>query len=128
MTLAEAVLQCATKSDADVSLASVCKQDVSGATLVRLRGGGGGGPAGVESLLSSLRRRFPLATVSSVENGLTGNFETQLLLPDSGDCKMRASTIAHKTKTAVVLARLVIALGVALFWYASYFTILSALQ
>lgn len=126
MTLAEAVLQCAAKSDADVSLASVCKQDVSGATLVRLRGGGG--PVGVESLLSSLRRRFPLATVSSVENGLTGNFETQLLLPDSGDCKMRASTIAHKTKTAVVLARLVIALGIALFWYASYFTILSALQ
>tara|TARA_X000000368_G_C22382103_1_gene429507 strand:- start:72 stop:428 length:357 start_codon:yes stop_codon:yes gene_type:complete len=54
-----------------------------------------------------LRRRWPLATVSIVQNVISGHSEAQVLVPSSADQIKRANDMAKESSTALWLSLLV---------------------
>lgn len=78
--------------DVDASISSVSRRDLDDATLVRLRTS----PSTSANVLASLRSTWPLATVTLVENLLTGRSETQVLLPNEADQAELAKRLAHE--------------------------------
>lgn len=85
--------------DADASISSVSRRDLDDATLVRVKTT----PGTSEGVLASLRRALPLATVTLVENLLTGRSETQVLLPSPDDQVELAKRLAHDKRGQATL-------------------------
>ena len=76
--LCRRVLSTVQAVDSDASITSVSRWDHDNATLVRIRASGNQTPHGI---LNALKRAWPLASVSLVENVVEGTTEAQMLVP-----------------------------------------------
>ena len=90
-TLCENLLNRATALDMNASISSVSKRDADDSTLVRIRTS----KDTAMGVLSALRLAWPLATVTLVQNRLSGNTEAQVLLPNEKDQLDIAKTLAN---------------------------------
>ena len=90
-TLCENLLNRATALDMNASISSVSKRDADDSTLVRIRTS----KDTAMGVLSALRLAWPLATVTLVQNRLSGNTEAQVLLPNEKDQQEIAMTLAN---------------------------------
>ena len=77
--------------DMNASISSVSKRDADDSTLVRIRTS----KDTAMGVLSALRLAWPLATVTLVQNRLSGNTEAQVLLPNEKDQLEIAKTLAN---------------------------------
>jgi hypothetical protein len=78
--------------DASAVITSISRRDPDDAMLVRVRTA----PATASAVLESLRSAWPLATVSLVENLVTGRSEAQVSLPNERDQAELALRMAHE--------------------------------
>lgn len=78
--------------DASAAITSISRRDLDDAMLVRVRTA----PATAGAVLESLRSAWPLATVSLVENLMTGRSEAQVSLPNERDQAELALRMAHE--------------------------------
>lgn len=78
--------------DATASITSISRRDLDDATLVRVKTT----PSTSAVVLDTLRSALPLATISIVENLVTGSSETQVLLPNERDRAELATRLAHE--------------------------------
>ena len=78
--------------DASAAITSISRRDPDDAMLVRVRTA----PATASAVLESLRSAWPLATVSLVENLVTGRSEAQVSLPNERDQAELALRMAHE--------------------------------
>lgn len=85
--------------DASASITSISRRDTDDSMLVRVRTA----PATAAVVLESLRRAWPLATVSIVENLITGRSEAQVSLPNERDQAELAVRMAHERPGQAVL-------------------------
>ena len=85
--------------DASAAITSISRRDMDDAMLVRVRTA----PATASAVLSSLRSAWPLATVSLVENLVTGRSEAQVSLPNERDQAELAMRMAHQRPGQVIL-------------------------
>ena len=85
--------------DASAAITSISRRDMDDAMLVRVRTT----PATASAVLSSLRSAWPLATVSLVENLVTGRSEAQVSLPNERDQAELAMRMAHQRPGQVIL-------------------------
>ena len=90
-TLCENLLNRAMALDMNASISSVSKRDADDSTLVRIRTS----KDTAMGVLSALRLAWPLATVTLVQNRLSGNTEAQVLLPNEKDQLEIAKTLAN---------------------------------
>ena len=90
-TLCENLLNRAMALDMNASISSVSKRDADDSTLVRIRTS----KDTAMGVLSALRLAWPLATVTLVQNRLSGNTEAQVLLPNEKDQLDIAKTLAN---------------------------------
>lgn len=77
--------------DASAAITSISRRDPDDAMLVRVRTE----PSTATAVLQSLRSAWPLATVSIVENLVTGRSEAQVSLPNERDQAELAVRMAH---------------------------------
>jgi len=85
--------------DASAAITSISRRDLDDAMLVRVRTA----PATAGAVLESLRSAWPLATVSLVENLMTGRSEAQVSLPNERDQAELALRMAHERPGQAVL-------------------------
>lgn len=85
--------------DASAAITSISRRDPDDAMLVRVRTA----PATAGAVLDSLRSAWPLATVSLVENLVTGRSEAQVSLPNERDQAELAMRMAHERPGQVIL-------------------------
>lgn len=90
--------------DGDASITSVSRWDHDNATLVRIRAGGSKTPHGI---LSALKRAWPLACVSLVENVVEGTTEAQMLVPSRHEQQTLARCQALMTTSTRITRGLV---------------------
>lgn len=90
-TLCENILERATALDMNASISSVSRRDADDSTLVRIRTS----KDAALGVLSALRLAWPLATVTLVQNRLSGNTEAQVLIPNEEDQNEIAKTLAN---------------------------------
>lgn len=85
--------------DGNASITSVSRWDHDSATLVRVRAGeaNGGTPFG---LVDALKRAWPLARVSLVENVVEGTTEAQMLVPSREEQRDIARQQAYDSRLA----------------------------
>jgi hypothetical protein len=77
--------------DASAAITSISRRDIDDSMLLRVRTA----PATAGEVLESLRRAWPLATVSLVENVMTGRSEAQVSLSNESDQAELAVRMAH---------------------------------
>lgn len=75
------------------------RRDLDDATLVRVHTSS----SSAMQVLETLRAAWPLATVTLVENLLTGRKETQVLLPNERDQMEIAKRMAHDNRGQLLL-------------------------
>ena len=97
--------------DSDASISSVMQWDTDDSTMVRLRSSKQGASLDV---LRALRQAWPLAQVAMVENMADGVSEAQIIVPNNEEAHVRALSIAHATRPARVMARVLSAGGMIL--------------
>jgi hypothetical protein len=85
--------------DASAAITSISRRDMDDAMLVRVRTV----PSTAGAVLNSLRSAWPLATVSLVENLVTGRSEAQVSLPNERDQAELAMRMAHERPGQVIL-------------------------
>ena len=90
-TVCENILGRAMAMDMNASIASVSRRDADDSTLVRIRTS----KDAAMGVLSALRMDWPLATVTLVQNRLSGNSEAQVLLPNEHDQQEIAKALAN---------------------------------
>jgi len=96
--LCQRVLSTVSSVDGEAKITSVSRWDHDRATLVRIRSGGdGGAPFGIAD---ALRKRWPLAVVSMVENVMEGVTEAQILVPSREEQHALARERAMRSPTA----------------------------
>ena len=93
------VLERARASDSSARISSVSRRDLDDATLVRVHTSS----SSAMQVLETLRAAWPLATVTLVENLLTGRKETQVLLPNERDQMEIAKRMAHDNRGQLLL-------------------------
>jgi len=93
------VLERARASDSNARISSVSRRDLDDATLVRVHTSS----TSAMQVLQTLRAAWPLATVTLVENLLTGRKETQVLLPNERDQMEIAKRMAHDNRGQLLL-------------------------
>lgn len=91
--LYERLLQKAREFDEGARVTSVSRRDADDGVLVRLASGKGDS----QGLVQSLRASWPLATVCTVKNLMTGRSETQVLLPNESQQLEIAKTLAQQS-------------------------------
>tara|TARA_B100000965_G_scaffold307102_1_gene266040 strand:- start:757 stop:1176 length:420 start_codon:yes stop_codon:yes gene_type:complete len=107
--LSKGVLNTARSVDASARISSIARWEHDDSTLLKVS---------TESetpfqIADVLRRRWPLATVSIVQNVISGHSEAQVLVPSSADQIKRANDMAKESSTALWLSLLVRVLGAA---------------
>tara|TARA_X000001036_G_scaffold191214_1_gene180240 strand:+ start:406 stop:780 length:375 start_codon:yes stop_codon:yes gene_type:complete len=90
-TLCENILDRAMALDMNASISSVARRDADDSTLVRIRTS----KDTALGVLAALRVAWPLATVTLVQNRLSGKTEAQVLLPNEKDQQEIAKTLAN---------------------------------
>ena len=93
------VLERAQTHDAHAKISSVSRRDLDDATLVRVHTSS----ASAMNVLSALRNAWPLATVTLVENLLSGRKEAQVLLPNEREQMEIAKRMAHENQGQALL-------------------------
>jgi len=91
--LCESILARVRKFDDGAEIASVRRTEADGAMRVRLLASKADAPG----MLQALRSAWPLASVSQVENLVSGRTETQVLLPDEAEQQKLARAIAARS-------------------------------
>ena len=91
--LYERLLQKAREFDESARVTSVSRRDADDGVLVRLSPGKGD----LQGLVQSLRASWPLATVCTVKNLMTGRSETQVLMPNESQQLEIAKTLAQQS-------------------------------
>jgi len=109
-TVCENILDRAMAMDMNASIASVSRRDADDSTLVRIRTS----KDAALGVLSALRMDWPLATVTLVQNRLSGTSEAQVLLPNEHDQQEIAKALANYGAGQKVLRVLANGLMVAL--------------
>ena len=84
------ILTKAQEFDASARISKVSRRDTDDGVLVRLTAEEGQ----AAGLAQALRRYLPLASVSTVENRLSGRTEAQVLLPDEAEQAQLAKSLA----------------------------------
>lgn len=79
------------QNDAESRIASVARLADGVGTLIRVNSGQA---SSAEATTSALRSALPLASVSSIENIVTGTCETQVLFPSAEEQRRRAWDLA----------------------------------
>jgi hypothetical protein len=88
--LYQRILTKAQEFDANARISKVSRRDTDDGVLVRLTAEDGQ----AAGLAQALRRCLPLASVSTVENRLSGRTEAQVLLPDEAEQVQIAKSLA----------------------------------
>ena len=107
--LCNGVLNTARAVDATARISSVAKWEHDDSTLLRVSTESGD-PLKVADVL---RRRWPLAAVSVVQDMINGNQQTQVLVPSGIDQLRRANDMAIESSAALWLSLLVRIVGIA---------------
>ena len=107
--LCNGVLNTARAVDATARISSVAKWEHDDSTLLRVSTESGD-PLKVADVL---RRRWPLAAVSVVQDMINGNQQTQVLVPSGVDQLRRANDMAKESSVALWLSLLVRIVGLA---------------
>jgi hypothetical protein len=107
--LCNGVLNTARAVDATARISSVAKWEHDDSTLLRVSTESGD-PLKVADVL---RRRWPLAAVSVVQDMINGNQQTQVLVPSGIDQLRRANDMARESSAALWLSLLVRIVGIA---------------
>jgi hypothetical protein len=105
--LCRRVLSTVQTVDNEASITSVSRWDHDNATLVRIRASGSQTPHGI---LNALKRAWPLACVSLVENVVEGTTEAQMLVPSRDEQQVLArqqALTAISTRITRAILRLV---------------------
>lgn len=110
--LCESILKRVQQFDEGAEIASVRRTDEDGSVRVRVTT-----KAVAHDMLQALRDAWPLASVSRVENLVSGRTETQVLLPDAAEQQELARHIASRSAwqgqlrkaTSVLVALLAVA-------------------
>lgn len=108
--LCERILGRARQFDDGVQIASVRRTEEDGSMRVRLLAS----KADAQGMLQALRSAWPLASVSQVENFVSGRTETQVVLPDETEQQELARSIAARSAWQAPLRTLSHALAVLL--------------
>jgi hypothetical protein len=108
--LCERILGRARQFDEGAEIASVRRTEADGAMRVRLLAP----KADAQGMLQALRCAWPLASVSQVENLVSGRTETQVVLPDEREQQELARNIAARSAWQAPLRTLAHALAVLL--------------
>ena len=98
--LCRRVLSTVRDVDRNAAITSVSRWDHDSATLVRVRAGeanSGGAPFGI---VDALKRAWPLARVSLVENVVEGTTEAQMLVPSRDEQRDIARQQAYGSRLA----------------------------
>jgi hypothetical protein len=100
--LCKRVLSTISDIDADAKITSVVRHENDQATLVRIRSGAAAQQLGAvpTNIVYALKRAWPLARVSLVENVVEGTTETQLLVPSRDEQRELAHEQALQWRTA----------------------------
>ena len=113
-SLCSNILNIVQKNDAESRIASVARLADGVGTLIRVNSGKS---SSAEVTTSALRSALPLASVSSIENVVTGTCETQVLVPSPEEQRRRAWDLAKSEfRVFKVCLRAVFALLVLLFF------------
>lgn len=107
--LGTAVETAARVVDATARISSISRWDHDDSTLLRVSTDSGAS----FGVADALRRRWPLATVSVVNDDVNGLTQTQILVPSGDDQKHLASAMAHESGMARWLAVMTKTLAVA---------------
>ena len=107
--LCNGVLNTARAVDATARISSVAKWEHDDSMLLRVSTESGD-PLKVADVL---RRRWPLAAVSVVQDMINGNQQTQVLVPSGIDQLRRANDMARESSAALWLSLLVRIVGIA---------------
>tara|TARA_B100000927_G_scaffold279083_1_gene262369 strand:- start:29 stop:454 length:426 start_codon:yes stop_codon:yes gene_type:complete len=107
--LCNGVLKTARAVDATARISSVARWEHDDSTLLSVSTDSGS-PFQVADVL---RRRWPLAAVSVVQDMINGNQQTQVLIPSGADQLRRANDMARESSAALWLSLLVRVLGAA---------------
>lgn len=91
--LYDRLLQKAREFDEAARVTSVSRRDADNGVLVRLAASKGD----PQRMVQSLRDSWPLASVCTVKNLMTGRTETQVLLPNEGEQQEIAKTLAQQS-------------------------------
>ena len=112
-SLCNNILRIVRENDAESRIGSVARLADGLGTLIRVNSGKS---SSTEATTSALRTALPLASVSSIENIVTGTSETQVLLPSEEEQRKRAWDLAKgEYKTFTICLRVVFALLLLLF-------------
>ena len=103
------MLKTARAVDATARISSVARWEHDDSTLLSVSTDSGS-PFQVADVL---RRRWPLAAVSVVQDMINGNQQTQVLIPSGADQLRRANDMARESSAALWLSLLVRVLGAA---------------
>jgi len=108
--LCESILGRVRQFDEGAEIASVRRTEEDGSMRVRLLAT----KADAQGMLQALRSAWPLASVSQVENLVSGCTETQVLLPDEAEQQELARSIAARSAWQAPLRMMAHALAVVL--------------
>jgi hypothetical protein len=108
--LCESILGRVRQFDERAEIASVRRTEEDGSMRVRLLAT----KADAQGMLQALRSAWPLASVSQVENLVSGCTETQVLLPDEAEQQELARSIAARSAWQAPLRMMAHALAVVL--------------
>ena len=108
--LCESILGRARQFDEGAEIASVRRTEDDGSMRVRLLAT----KADAQGMLQALRSAWPLASVSQVENLVSGRTETQVVLPDEAEQQELARGIAARSRWQAPLRTVAHALAVLL--------------
>lgn len=106
--LCAAALKTARSVDSSARISSVSRWEHDDSTLLKVRTDSGSS----FGVADALRRRWPLASVCTVQDDINGKSETQVLVPTGIDQLYRAHAIAMESSAALWLSLLVRALGI----------------
>ena len=98
--LGTAVETAARVVDATARISSISRWELDNSTLLRVSTDSGAS----FGVADALRRRWPLATVSVVNDDVNGLTQTQILVPSGDDQRHLASAMANESGTARWLA------------------------
>lgn len=107
--LCAAALRTARGVDGSARISSVSRWEHDDSTLLKVRTESGSS----FGVADALRRRWPLATVCTVQDDINGQNETQVLVPTGIDQLHRAHAMAKESSAALWMALFVRALGMA---------------
>lgn len=100
LSICERILERAQQFDSTVEVAAVARRDADDGILVRLATKTAPG-----GLVDALRDAWPLASVSLVQNRVSGRTEAQVLLPNEAEQRALAKSLAKLTVFQTVLRK-----------------------